>query len=671
MAYSQISTTTNTNSKGNCHSSKGNRMHPYLEFIHRDMNRTYETVQAQIRRSRMESLSTQLSSKIHINNSVPTAQEPMLLLSDAVESLLNQFTDSQANSYQQLADYFLKNNSNNSTIATSSADNDTITAIFATKRTPPLSTVSSPDHMLGDSARSPNCPVSHDITEMITLRTSRLASDASAGMPLLSIETYHFNNDCQHSMEKDKDRNIARDMDKDMDTAPSTSDPTIAEEPISAQTPDPTSSVMADRTLSLQSPSPVSISKDTAWPLDKVAVKEHGPTSTELTLIKTNAQPISSSITVSVSSSSYKESKESLTFRESKNSLSPSTSASLSPSSSARTFAQLQPLLVKYNADNNLTLPDFVRQLKEIFDCNPVAIMSDADRVKFAIRSMGTHTARYFEPFLNKSVPDSRKCLTSYGVFLKTLEDRFGEPPSIDAVYDATVHLSTIKQTGTMCNYITTFRDLTAVLRLNEFLLVRIFRKGISPVVMSFLGNADNIKSLSMLQVAATRAYSMHRIQPHSRMYNQHYQHSTSFDLDLDLTQGLLRRHSKRIQKTIQGSSAPSSRNFSPTSTAVSTPGPDTDADGEDDAVSPTGITHAIATARTKAYANAHARTRSSRSARTFFRSDVMTRLSEEEKQYRKDNHLCRYCGGKGHAWHSCPLKKSNDKRRNEVHELE
>ncbi|KAF8946701.1 hypothetical protein BGZ47_011614 [Haplosporangium gracile] len=315
MAYNQVTTATNTNSKGDCHSSKVNRMHPYLELIH--------------------------------------SREPMFSLSVAVESLLNHLTDSQANSYQQLADsLFLNNISDKRTIAASSADHDTITSIFATKGTSPLSTVSSPDHMLGDSARPSNCSMSHAITKVTS---PQLPPDTSAGTFSLFIETHHFNNDRQHSVDKDKDR----DMDKDTDTAPLTSDPTIAEEP------------------------------DTASSLDKVAVKKHGTTSTESTPTKTNAQPIFSNIAGSISSSSYKESKDSSTFRESKNPLSPSTPSSLSPSSSACTFAQLQPLLVKYNADNNLTLSDFVRQLKGVFDCNPVAIMRDADRVKFCYTFYG------------------------------------------------------------------------------------------------------------------------------------------------------------------------------------------------------------------------------------------------------------------------------------------
>ncbi|KAF9147613.1 hypothetical protein BG015_010718 [Linnemannia schmuckeri] len=76
----------------------------------------------------------------------------------------------------------------------------------------------------------------------------------------------------------------------------------------------------------------------------------------------------------------------------------------------------------------------------------------------------------------------------------------------------------------------------------------------ISSEVKVLLGNSSNIQPLSMLQVAAARGYSLHRIQPHSRTYDQHRRHSTAFDRDLDWAQERLRRQNQRIYQSIKES---------------------------------------------------------------------------------------------------------------------
>ncbi|KAK5809729.1 hypothetical protein F5H01DRAFT_382043 [Linnemannia elongata] len=84
------------NNNNNSHSSKENRLHPYLARIHRDMNQTYEALQAKIQHSRLQSAQTATS------DSPTTTQEPMVLFSAAVDSLIKHLNDYQeANTIQK------------------------------------------------------------------------------------------------------------------------------------------------------------------------------------------------------------------------------------------------------------------------------------------------------------------------------------------------------------------------------------------------------------------------------------------------------------------------------------------------------------------------------------------------------------------------------------------
>ncbi|OAQ22960.1 hypothetical protein K457DRAFT_36880 [Linnemannia elongata AG-77] len=87
---------TNHSNNNNSHSSKENRLHPYLARIHKDMNQTYEALQAKIQHSRLQSAQTATS------DSPTTTQEPMVLFSAAVESLIKHLNDYQeANTIQK------------------------------------------------------------------------------------------------------------------------------------------------------------------------------------------------------------------------------------------------------------------------------------------------------------------------------------------------------------------------------------------------------------------------------------------------------------------------------------------------------------------------------------------------------------------------------------------
>ncbi|KAG0284321.1 hypothetical protein BGZ96_011297 [Linnemannia gamsii] len=681
MPYNQITTATATN-PNNGLTTKGNRMHPYLNQIHQDMCRTYEALQAQIQRSRMQSIKTlQTLNNNNDNINLPSVRKSTVPFSAAMDSLLNQFSDYQAtqvNSFQQLTASLLKNNNNNnnnnnssSNIDTSPAGNSAITANLATMGTSPLSPASGccPLDLLQDeSASSLTRSMSLNVTEVTTPGTNPPTSNVSADASSSCAAMHHTYNDQPYSLDQNTDKD--KDMDMDMDITPLKSNPTIVKEAAPTQAPLPTDSATNVSPIS-SSPSFHSDSEDTALSSNNCTIKPE-PTSTDS---MTPTQPTNCSTgSILLSSSSAPSSKEPSTYQKSKDRTpSASNSTSLLPSPMPSHIpAQLKLLSVKYNADNNLTLPDFVKQLQEVFDHNPAVFRTDADRIKYALRSMGMHTSRYFEPFLNKSVPDSGKCLKSFTVFLKTLEDRFGEPPSLDAISSARAQLLALRQASiTMCNYIMIFQECAAIVRWEEDLLKLTFVAGISPEVSSLLGNSSNFLSLSMLQVAAAKAYSVYQTQSHSRAFEHQHPHST-FDQDLEQAQELLRQQNWRIHQSIRESMGVSIKTPPPTF-FTATP---TTTVTESNSAFPTATATINAIAKGKATAKAKTKGKTKAEGNvvttgtcltgqlkgTYFKSHVRGKLTEEEKQYRTDNNLCWYCAKEGHGSFNCPNKSQNKK---------
>jgi hypothetical protein len=406
----------------------------------------------------------------------------MIQFSAAVESLLNQFTEYQtthAKTFQQQLTATLA--SSNTTIAASPAKNDTL---FAALDTPPLTPLGPSDHLQDDPAKT------------------HAARDT------------HLTNSDRDFL----DTGIDKYGGIDMDTTPQDNSVTIRQE---------SASIRVD-----------------AMTIDGAKYTQYSPSqsSDNLRSISSGGYYYASTSESREHSSSPSTSKSTYSYRD-HNSLPPPKSStstkptqdreeasSHSPAPACGTLNEITPLKRKYNADISFPLPDFIKQLEEVFDCYPAVFKfrKDRNRVQYALRSMSKHVSRYFEPFLNKSISDNRNCLTRYSTLKKILQENFGTMPSSTAKIEARSRLSNLKQTGTMHNYITTIRDLATIDRWSETTILNAFKKGISPEVLRHIGDIDQIQSLSQLQVTAARAYSSYRNLPEVQKQYQLAKHSSS-----------------------------------------------------------------------------------------------------------------------------------------------
>ncbi|KAG0282847.1 hypothetical protein BGZ96_012790 [Linnemannia gamsii] len=450
----------------------------------------------------------------------------MIQFTTTVESLLNQFTDYQtiqAEIFQRQLIATLTNS--NTTIAISPAKDD---AMFAILDTPPLTSMDpSSDDIQDDFATSHAARLTNvDVSETNPRRGQ---------LPFVSSVDIHPTNRNSTDTGMDKYGGI------DMDTTPRYNSATIRHGSVSTMVDTMTINGTKYTKFSISSRSSNDIKSKSSGSYNYASTsgsKEH----------PSSQKRRNSSSSTSTSSHSYRDhyspqpstSHSSFSYRDHHSP--PSTSASSRsyrdhsstqptrdreaassyPSASPTQTAldKIMPATRKYNADSQLTLPDFLKRLKETFDRHPEVFKVDSNRVQYALRSMSKHVLRYFEPFLNKSLPDNRKCLEKYPVFVKILNEKFGKYASTKAKLTAKTLLAGVKQSGSMQNYIAIIQHLATIDRWSEKTILNAFKKGISPEVLSLIGGVDQIQSLSKLQVTAVKAYAVYRNLP--KVQKQH-----------------------------------------------------------------------------------------------------------------------------------------------------
>lgn len=245
------------------------------------------------------------------------------------------------------------------------------------------------------------------------------------------------------------------------------------------------------------------------------------------------------------------------------------------------------PLSPKFKADDQeMSFAEFQAKLSTASSRFPESLATDKDMINYAILSMEGPPSRYLAPFINGLAEDDDGILLSYKTFMSTLEAIYGDQTQTEEV---NYKLQRLRQTGSMIDYIASFRSLSSRVQWNEPALVARFKDGLSDEVKLFLAPQwHTLKKIKITQEAATTAYLNHQSQARLR--------------------GRLHR-------------APIIQSRKP-QVLHQSPAPTGPAPMDLDAVR-------------------------------------VRRLTPEEKQRRRDQGLCLYCGGSNHFAQACPLKKN------------
>ncbi|KAF9351320.1 hypothetical protein BGX34_000651, partial [Mortierella sp. NVP85] len=177
------------------------------------------------------------------------------------------------------------------------------------------------------------------------------------------------------------------------------------------------------------------------------------------------------------------------------------------------------PLSTKFKGkDEELTFDEFKSKLQTAFTRFPESLAADTEKIHYALQSMEGTPARYFAPYVNEDIPDDDGILSSYESFIKTLDDIYGDKHHVDEVNHK---LTRLRQTGSMTEYIASFRALAARSRWNEPALLSRFKDGLSDdTKLVMTAQWHSLTTLKGAQAAATTAYQNLQAQQRLRSRN-------------------------------------------------------------------------------------------------------------------------------------------------------
>lgn len=260
------------------------------------------------------------------------------------------------------------------------------------------------------------------------------------------------------------------------------------------------------------------------------------------------------------------------------------------------------PLTPKYTGnDKDMTLTDFKAKLANTFARFPESLAEEQAKVHYALNSSDGPAFSYFAGILNQEVADSENILHSFSNYLDALDRLYGTKNKIHAVESK---LSQLRQTGDITEYILQFQTLSSQVRWNEAALVAKFKEGLSHSVKRGLTACwDTLTTLQGTQAKALVAYQN---QEHvSRVTTHHINHHNNHHIPRP--RPYVRPHTSGVPSP---ASAPAAAHVS-SATAM-------DLD--------------------------QVRSR---------------RLTQEQKDYRRQNKLCLYCGEPNHFADGCPRKNA------------
>ncbi len=258
-----------------------------------------------------------------------------------------------------------------------------------------------------------------------------------------------------------------------------------------------------------------------------------------------------------------------------------------------------------YDGKSPLQLKEFLSQVNLVFKLQPSAFSDDHGKIMFVASRLRGSAFTWVEPFIDDENPPP--WMTSYRLFAEQLCKVFGE---LDFAYTAAHRIRALRQTGSAIAYVADFRRYASHLSWNEHALISQFLDGLKEPLQDELIRTDFPKKLDPLIEDAIRIDSF--------------------------------RHQRDVQRGRSKPSAPPLKNHRPS------PG------------APRPQVRFASAPSTSASATADGR--DSRSANPDASRPKYQRLTEQQKDYRRKNNLCMYCGDKDHSVRECPLSKNRSR---------
>ena len=175
------------------------------------------------------------------------------------------------------------------------------------------------------------------------------------------------------------------------------------------------------------------------------------------------------------------------------------------------------PLSTKFKGiAAEMTLSEFQAKLQAAFQRYKSDLFTDPDRIMYAFQSMEGTPSRLLAAYVNREIPDEDGILVSYDAFAQFLEETFGDKHELETNTQKFLRLR--QSGGTMIDYITQFRTLSARLTWNESALLAHFKAGLSEEVKSMLAPQwHTFRTLRDIISAATTAYQNLQVQSRFR----------------------------------------------------------------------------------------------------------------------------------------------------------
>lgn len=314
----------------------------------------------------------------------------------------------------------------------------------------------------------------------------------------------------------------------------------------------------------------------------------------------------------------------------------PSSSQGTIPSSHSSVFGSDPAISVRspdpFKGTDRSKLRSFLAQCRMAFAANPRKFVSEKSKIMFAASYFTSVALAWFEPFLFLEPEEAPSFLSSFSSFEEELMKTFGDPDS-EATAEHKLNSIKMKEDHQVSRYITDFRKYQLQVRWDERALMFSFRKGLPPRILDELARLEEKpRNLNDLQQASLkidiryweRQQERKEFGQQERLPQQHKDarhHSKSYSNPLSKATPL------RITSTPSSSSSLSSFPSSSHSPAISK-------DKRD---------------------------------RKYPYLDTKGKLTEEEKERRKKNSLCMYCGAANHSQTDCPNKKNNSKLKHQA----